>query len=75
METMTNCFLKFQIVPMNLVTVAVAPALTLFAVRLRDAAALGLCLLIQAPEGSAELIYSDVQMLTEHLPCPRTHLR
>lgn len=34
METMTNCFLKFQIVPMNLVTVAAAPALTLFAVRL-----------------------------------------
>lgn len=33
-ETMTNCFLKFQIVPMKLVTVAVAPALTLFAVRL-----------------------------------------
>lgn len=50
-ETMTNFFLKFQIVPMNLVTVAVAPALTLFAVRLYDAAALGLCLLIQAPEG------------------------
>lgn len=58
---MKNCVLRFQIVPMNLfavaVTPAVAPALFLFAVRLLDAAALGLCLLIQAPEESTSLIY------------------
>lgn len=36
---------------------AVDPALFLLAVRLLDAAALGLCLLIQEPEGSTSLIY------------------